>query len=339
METQKKNKHKSSSWNNARILDAAKTVLQIELEGIKQIEAGLGDDFCRLVRKCLETLDGGGKIVLTGIGKSGHVGRKISATLASTGSPSVFLYPVEAMHGDLGVLAPGDLLVALSYSGETDELLSVLPAAKRIGLAVAAITGARDSRLAQWSDLTVPMPVPREACPFNLAPTTTTTALLALGDALAITLLQARGFRKQDYALLHPSGAIGRSITLKVTDLMRTGDRFARVRPGVKVRDAVVAMTRARAGSVAVVDAKGKLLGIFTDGDFRRQAMEHADLMERAIGDVMTAGPITIRDDSMAIEIMGILEQRKIDDLIVVDPKGRAVGLVDIQDLPRFKLM
>ena len=321
------------------IISAAKQVLSTEIEGIKTVRHNLGAPFCRLVQLSLQTLDAGGKLVLTGIGKSGHIGRKIAATLASTGSPAVFLHPVEAMHGDLGVLMAGDLLIALSYSGETDELLDVLPAAKRFGIPVAAITGVPDSRLGEWSDLIVPMAVPREACPFNMAPTTTTTALLALGDALAIVLLQARGFGKHDYAKLHPAGAIGRSITVKVADVMRTGDKFPKVAPATLVRDALVAMTQARSGSVAVINRKGQLAGIFTDGDFRRHITNNAALLETAIGKVMTANPITVGADSMAIEILKILETRNIDDLIVVDRHGCPVGLVDIQDLPRFKLM
>lgn len=339
MNVKKKVESGREPWSEERILATAKEVLDIELEGIEKVKRELGTPFFNLVEKCLETLDHGGKLVLTGIGKSGHIGRKLSATLASTGSASFFLYPVEGMHGDLGMLEPGDLLLALSYSGETDELLAILPAAKRIGTPVVAITGTNDSRLAQWSDLTVPMPVPREACPFNLAPTTTTTALLALGDALAITLLKARGFRKEDYALIHPAGAIGRSITLRVTDIMRTGERFPMVRPETLVREAIVAMTRGRAGSVAVTNDAGILVGIFTDGDLRRHIVEQPNLMEMAVGDVMTANPVTLRDDAMAIEIMKILERRKIDDLIVVDAAGHPVGLIDIQDLPRFKVM
>ncbi|MFA4944119.1 MAG: KpsF/GutQ family sugar-phosphate isomerase [Lentisphaeria bacterium] len=329
----------AAPWNDTQILASAKKVLEIEVEGIEKVRAELGTPFCQLVRLCLDTLGRGGKLVLTGIGKSGHIGRKVSATLASTGAASVFLYPVEAMHGDLGMLVAGDLLIALSYSGETDELLAVLPAAKRLGVPIVAITGVADSRLAKWCELTVPMPVPREACPFNLAPTTTTTALLALGDALAITLLKARGFSKEQYALLHPAGAIGRSITLRITDVMRTGDRFPRVSPKTKVHDTLVAMTKGRAGSVAVIGPKGKLLGIFTDGDFRRRIVAHPNLLELPVSQVMTRNPITLRDDAMAIEVMGVLEERKIDDLIVVDAAGRAVGLIDIQDLPRFKLM
>ncbi|MEI8078214.1 MAG: KpsF/GutQ family sugar-phosphate isomerase, partial [bacterium] len=251
----------------------------------------------------------------------------------------VFMHPVEAMHGDLGLLGGHDLLLALSYSGETDELIAVLPAAKRLGVPIAALTGVTDSRLAKWSDLIVPMSVPREACPFNLAPTSTTTALLVLGDALAITLLQARGFGKHDYARLHPAGAIGRGLTLRVTDLMRTGLRFPTVTANTPIRDALVAMTRARSGSVAVIDRRRCLLGIFTDGDFRRHATAVADLLHRSIGEFMTPKPITITADAMAIEVMKILETRKIDDLIVTDTDGRVIGLIDIQDLPRFKVM
>ena len=249
------------------------------------------------------------------------------------------MHPVEAMHGDLGVLDPRDLLIALSYSGETEELLAVLPAAKRLGVPIIAICGNTDSRMTKWSNLAVPMAVEREACPFKLAPTTSTTALLALGDALAIVLLEQRKFQKTDYAKLHPSGAIGRSITLKVTDLMRTGAKFPTVRPATSVKEALVAMTRARSGSVAVTDAKGLLLGIFTDGDFRRHIVEKPKLMNAKIETVMTANPIAISSGAMAVDILKLIENRRVDDILVVDAKGRAVGLIDVQDLPGFKLM
>jgi arabinose-5-phosphate isomerase len=321
------------------LLSLARAVFDTESEGVTAVRNGLGKPFVALVRLCLRTLDAGGKLVLTGVGKSGHIGHKLAATLASTGSPAVFMHPVEAMHGDLGLLGAHDLLLALSYSGETDELIAVLPAAKRLGVPIAALTGVTDSRLAKWSDLIVPMSVPREACPFNLAPTSTTTALLVLGDALAITLLQARGFGKHDYARLHPAGAIGRGLTLRVTDLMRTGLRFPTVREKTPIREALVAMTQARTGSVAITDRRGRLLGIFTDGDFRRHATDVADLLHRPIGEFMTPKPITITADAMAIEVMKILETRKIDDLIVTDADGHALGLIDIQDLPRFKVM
>jgi arabinose-5-phosphate isomerase len=243
------------------------------------------------------------------------------------------------MHGDLGLLQREDLLLALSYSGETEELLAVLPSAKRLGVPIVALTGNPESKLAGWADLTVPMTVPREACPFNLAPTSTTTALAALGDALAIVLLECRKFGLDDYAKLHPAGAIGRSITLMVTDIMRTGERFPTVDPETPVRDALLAMTRARAGSVAVVEPDRRLLGIFTDGDFRRHVTRDAAVLDAPIHTVMTADPVTIRDTAMAVEVVKLLEEIKVDDILVVDVGNRAVGLVDIQDLPRFKVM
>ncbi len=319
-------------------IERARQVMDIEIDGVLAVRDGLGEEFTRLVDLCIGVLDNGGKLVFCGIGKSGHIGRKLTATLASTGSPSAFLYPVEAMHGDLGMLSSGDLLLALSYSGESEELLAVLPAARRLGVPIVAICGNRDSRLAGWSDLVVPMPVPREACPFGLAPTTSTTALLVLGDALAIVLMERRNFQMTDYAKLHPAGAIGRSITLKITDVMRA--EFPKIGPETLVHEALVAMTAARSGSVAVVDAAGRLLGIFTDGDFRRRiTQEPASLLQRRISEVMTANPITIKASAMAIEVLKIIETRHIDDIIVVDDEGRAVGLVDVQDLPSFKLM
>ncbi len=321
------------------LLARAAEVLDIEVEGIRAVRDGLSTPFVDLIGQCLTTLDGGGKLVLSGIGKSGHIGHKMAATLASTGSRAAFMHPVEAMHGDLGLLCEKDVLIALSYSGETEELLSVLPAAKRLGCPIVAITGKVDSRLAQWSDLTVPMPVPREACPFNLAPTTTTTALLALGDAVAIVLLECRKFGVDDYAKLHPAGAIGRSITLRVVDIMRTGEKFPRLARETSVRDALMAMTRARCGAVAVVDARGRLAGIFTDGDFRRHIMADSALLDAPLERVMTPGPVTISDGAMAVELVRLVEESRINDVLVVDDAGRPVGLVDIQDLPKFKIM
>ncbi len=321
------------------ILGKATEVFDIEINGLQTLRSELGDDFVECVRKCLETIGRGGKLVLTGVGKSGHISQKIAATLASTGSRAVFMHPVEAMHGDLGIISPKDILLAVSYSGETDELLAVLPAVHRLGVEIVAITGKADSRLAEVSDLVVPMPVPREACPFNLAPTATTTALAALGDALAMTLLHCQNFALSDYAKLHPAGAIGRSITLTVKDFMRTGEHAPRVQPGTIVRDALLAMTNARAGAVAVVDADNMLLGIFTDGDFRRQITRDASVLEANIEKVMTPHPISINQDALAVEIMKLLEKRKIDDILAVDNEGHFAGLVDIQDLPKFKVM
>lgn len=303
------------------------------------VRDSLDKEFLDLLELCKKTFRRSGKIVLTGIGKSGHIGLKITATLCSTGSPAVFLHPVEAMHGDIGVLAANDILIALSYSGETDELLAVLPAAKRFGVPIVAITGDPNSSLAKWCDLTVPITVPAEACPFNLAPTASTTAMLTLGDALAIVLLKDRGFAKEDYARLHPAGAIGRSIALRVTDLMRNLDQVPFVKPDDSIRDALIKMTQMKSGSVAIVDPDRRLLGIFTDGDFRRNITRNTQLLEEPIDKYMTPNPVTVPDNAMAVSLLNIVENRHIDDILVTDNDGRIVGLVDIQDLPRFKLM
>ena len=322
-----------------RILERAREVIDIELSGVKKVRDELGAPFVALVRKCLDILHHGGKLVLCGVGKSGHISKKLAATLASTGARAVFMHPVEAMHGDLGIVSPQDLLLAVSYSGETDELLRVLPAVKRMAVPIVAITGKTDSRLAEFSDMVVPMPVEREACPFNLAPTTTTTALLALGDALAMVLLDCQDFQLSDYAMNHPAGAIGRTITLTVRDCMRTGEHCASVHPGTSVRDALLAMTKARDGAVAIVDDADRLLGIFTDGDFRRAMTANDNILHAPIESVMTPNPISINQKQMAVEILKLLERKKIDDVTVVDDNGRFVGMVDIQDLPKFKVM
>lgn len=322
-----------------RILERAREVIDIELSGVKKVRDELGAPFVALVRKCLDILHHGGKLVLCGVGKSGHISKKLAATLASTGARAVFMHPVEAMHGDLGIVSPQDLLLAVSYSGETDELLRVLPAVKRMAVPIVAITGKTDSRLAEFSDMVVPMPVEREACPFNLAPTTTTTTLLALGDALAMVLLDCQDFQLSDYAMNHPAGAIGRTITLTVRDCMRTGEHCASVHPGTSVRDALLAMTKARDGAVAIVDDADKLLGIFTDGDFRRAMTANDNILHAPIESVMTPNPISINQKQMAVEILKLLERKKIDDVTVVDDNGRFVGMVDIQDLPKFKVM
>ena len=321
------------------ILARAREVFDIEIAGVTQVRDELGEPFVELVRRCLDVLHGGGKLVLTGVGKSGHISKKIAATLASTGALAVFMHPVEAMHGDLGVIAPSDIVLAVSYSGETDELLRVLPAIKRIGVPIVAVTGVSTSRLAGFSDLVVPMPVQREACPFNLAPTTTTTALAALGDALAMVLLQCQHFQLNDYAKNHPAGSIGRTITLTVKDFMRTGEHAATVRPGVSVREALLAMTKARSGCVAILGEDNAVLGIFTDGDFRRAVTADDQVLQKPIEAVMTRGPVSICQDQLAVDILKILEKRKIDDVIAVDAEGRFAGVVDIQDLPKFKVM
>jgi arabinose-5-phosphate isomerase len=323
----------------SRTVNKAREVFDIEIEGLKMVRDNLGGSFEQLIGKCSETLDRGGKLVLTGIGKSGYIGKKIAATLSSTGSPAIFMHPVEALHGDLGMMQKNDILIALSYSGETEELLAVLNPAKRLGLEIIAITGSSSSSLAGLSSLVVEMAVPQEACPFNLAPTTTTTALLALGDALALVLLDSRGFTKEDYGRLHPGGAIGRSVTMLVSDIMRKGDRLALVAPDSTVKETLIRMTQARCGSAIVVDAGNSLLGIFTDGDFRRHAEKDIAILNQQVSTVMTRNPVTVCADSLAVEALKAVEDRRINSIIVTSSDKKVVGFIDVQDLPGLKLM
>jgi arabinose-5-phosphate isomerase len=323
----------------SKVIDIAREVFDIEIEGLQHVKQNLNGGFSMLVDECVKTLDNGGKLVLAGIGKSGHIGAKLAATLASTGSTALFMHPVEAMHGDLGVLTSKDLLITLSYSGETEELLTTLPAAKRLDVKIAAITASKDSSLAKYSDIVVEMPVPREACPFNLAPTTTTTALLTLGDALAMVLLKVRGFSKNDYGRLHPGGAIGKAVTMTVSDIMRTGDRLVLVKSETSVKETLFAMTQARSGSAAVINENGALLGIFTDGDFRRHIEDDLNILNNPVDSVMTPDPTAVNADDLAVEVLKIIEKRHIDDIPVLDADKKVVGLIDIQDLPGLKLM
>ena len=322
----------------ADILQRAREVFDVEIDALHHVRDLLDDRFVAVSRACLEAVSGGGKLILTGIGKSGYIGKKIAATLSSVGSPAVFMHPVEALHGDLGIMQEHDLMLALSYSGETDELLGMLAPAKRLGIKIIAITGNADSSLARLCDYVLPMPVPKEACPFNLAPTASTTALLAIGDALAMVLLQERGFTKENFGRLHPGGAIGRMVTMRAIDIMRSEDRSAIVGPDWKLRDALFRMSQARCGAAIVADEDRRLLGIFTDGDFRRRAGV-PDILTRNIAEVMTHNPASICQDALAVEVLRLVEARKVDDIIVTDADGKVVGVVDIQDLPGLKLM
>lgn len=323
----------------SKIIDKAREIFNIEIEGLKTVRDNLDNNFEQMVAKCVKTIDCGGKLVLTGVGKSGYIGKKIAATLSSVGSPAVFMHPVEALHGDLGIMQKNDLLLALSYSGETEELLAILNPAKRLGMEIIAVTGSKQSSLAKLSNLTVQMTVHQEACPFNLAPTTTTTALLALGDALALVLLEERGFTKEDYGRLHPGGAIGRAVTMRIGDIMRSGDRFAMVKPEATVRETLLKMTKARCGAAIVVDESSRLLGVFTDGDFRRHAEMDLEVLNREVSTVMTRNPVSVNADSLAIEALHVVEDRHINDIIVLDENQKVVGLIDVQDLPGLKLM
>lgn len=320
-------------------IDQGKRVIDCEIEGLQTVRDSLGDGFTTAVAAVLKCLDQSGKVVVTGMGKNLHIAQKISATFASTGTTSVVMNPTQAMHGDLGILQDGDVMLALSYSGESEEILALIPLAARMHVTLIAVTGVPDSTLAENSDIVLPASVEREACPFNMAPTASTTATLALGDALAMVLLDARGFKRDDYAKLHPSGAIGRALLLRVGDIMRQDDRIAMVPHDATVQDALLAMTQARSGSAGIVDGDHKLLGIFTDGDLRRHIGDHANILACSVETLMTPSPITVGEDELAVDVLRIFEDHNIDDLLVVDSNNHIVGAVDIQDLPKLKIM
>ena len=317
----------------------AREVFDIELAAIKAVRAQLDKSFDTAVSTITDAVNRRGKIIVVGIGKSGNVGAKIAATLTSTGSTSVLLNSVDALHGDLGIINDGDVILALSYSGESDELLNLLPAIKRFSVKIISLTGGLKSALARHSDIVLNVHVPKEACPFNLAPTSSTTATLVMGDALAMAVLQARGFKQSDFAKYHPSGAIGRAMLLRVGEIMRTGERNAVARENLTVKEALRVMTKAKSGSLAVINARSKLVGVFTDGDFRRKMSTDENLLARTIKSVMTPNPICVRDTALAIEALKIFNERNIDDLIVVNAKKEPVGLIDSQDLPKLKIM
>ena len=322
------------------MLARAHETIETEIAGLRRADAALSPVFCDIVEAMLGTLARGGKIVVTGIGKNIHVGEKIAATMASTGSTAMLLNPVQAMHGDLGMVTAADIVLAISYSGESDEVIRLIPSLRRIGVKIIGMTGKADSSLAKNSDWVYLIDCGREACPFNMAPTTSTTATLALGDALAMVLLEARGFKKENFALLHPAGAIGRALLFRVKDIMRTGERLVALGEDATVRDAVLAMTEAKSGCACVTAPDGTLLGIFTDGDLRRLLTgAGGDPMGRPIAEVMVKHPVSIPLDALAVQVLNVFESHKLDDLPVVDAAGKLVGTIDIQDLPRMKIL
>ncbi len=326
----------------AKQLARAKEVFDIEIRGLKATRSSLGKPFTDAVEAMLRAGDAGGIVVVTGVGKSLHAAEKMSAIFASTGTRSIVLNPVQAMHGDLGMVASRDILLALSFSGESEEILRLVPAVRRHGLKVIALTGNEKSTLASLADIHVAIPCGKEACPFGMAPTNSIVSTLAMGDALAMVLIDARRFSLAEYAANHPAGAIGRALILKVSDVMRTGKALALVEPTATVMEAALAMTKSHGGSAIVVDAKGRLKGIFTDGDFRRLMATSSDsnrLLSTAVGRVMTRRPAFIRDDAYAADLLKVYERRHIDDLPVINRAGTVVGVVDIQDLPKMKVM
>ncbi len=317
----------------------ARDVIQMEIEGLQKVHRDLDSGFTKSVDLIIRATKAGGKVVVTGVGKNLHIGEKISATLASTGTTSVFLNPIQAMHGDLGILAPADILLALSYSGESEEILNLLPLVRRFGIKVISLTGKLNSSMAKLSDEVISVAIEREACPFNMAPTTSTTATLAVGDALAMVLLDARGFKIEDYAKRHPAGAIGRTLLLRVSDIMRKGTRVASVPSHAKIKDVILAMTKGRSGSAGVLDKAGRVLGIFTDGDLRRHLPNFPDIVNMPVATLMTKNPIMVKANGLAVDVLQLFEMHNIDDLLVVDEQNRLVGAVDIQDLPKLKIM
>jgi arabinose-5-phosphate isomerase len=320
-------------------LACAREVFDVELAALKGVRALLDKSFDAAVELVVDTLRRRGKIVVVGIGKSGNIGRKIAATLTSTGSTSVVLNSVDALHGDLGIVNDGDLILALSYSGESDELLMLVPALKRFSVKIISLTGALKSALARYSDVVLNVKVSKEACPFNLAPTSSTTAMLVMGDALAMAVLRARGFKEKDFAQRHPAGAIGRAMLTQVGSIMRMGERNAIAGESMTVKEALLVMTRAKSGSLSVVNAKGRLVGIFTDGDFRRHMATDGELLTVPLKTIMTKNPICIREEALANEALKIFNERNIDDLIVINARKEPVGLIDSQDLPKLKIV
>lgn len=311
-------------------LQRAKTVLRIEAEAVRQLIPRLGAAFERAVELLIGCK---GRVVVTGMGKAGIVGQKLSATLASTGTPSLWIHPADAVHGDLGRVTKDDVIIALSNSGESPELTQLLPVIKQIGARLIALTGSVHSSLAKHGDVTLDVSVKREACSLNLAPTASTTAMLAMGDALAVVVAERRGFKERDFALFHPGGQLGKRLLLRVRDIMRTGEANPVAPERARVKDVLLAITKARAGCASIVDGRGRLVGIFTDGDLRRHLEMTPNLADTTVRDVMTKTPKTIQADRLAAEALRLLREYRIDELVVLDGRKRPIGLLDVQDL------
>lgn len=317
-------------------LKLAKQVIQIEVQALNDLKRRIDRNFLKavdLIVKCR------GRVIVTGMGKAGIIGRKIAATMSSTGTPSIWMHSAEAVHGDMGQVTRNDVLIVLSNSGETEETKKLLPHIKKIGAKTIAMTGNLKSTLAKHSDVVLNVAVKKEGCPLGLAPMASTTATLVLGDALAACLIERKGFKKEDFAFYHPAGSLGRKLLLKVEDIMRTENTLAKVRETTKVKEVLLAITKARCGSACVVDAQGKLSGIFTDGDLRRHLETDPDLPRRQVKEVMTRKPTTITGEKLAVEALRILQEKKIDELPVVDNKGKLVGLLDVQDVLKAGLV
>jgi arabinose-5-phosphate isomerase len=321
---------------NNELLSLAADVLDIEARAVETLKSRLNQDFIAACELCMDTP---GRVVVTGMGKSGHVSNKIAATLASTGTPAFFMHPAEASHGDLGMITAQDLLLAISYSGETEEVVTILPVVKRMGARLLSMTGNPNSTMARAADVHLDISVAKEACPHNLAPTASTTAMLAMGDALAVALLKKRGFTAEDFARSHPSGSLGKRLLLRVSDVMHTGERVPAVTRDVSLRDALLEMSAKGLGMTAIVDDAHRILGIFTDGDLRRTLDAGADIRETPIRDVMHTNCKTADQEMLAAEALHMLEENKITGLLVIDDDGVLIGALNIHDLFREGLM
>ena len=321
---------------NQRIFDRAKEVLRIEAEAVHQMQDQLDDQFVAAVETILACR---GRLVVMGMGKSGHVARKIAATMASTGTPALFVHPAEARHGDLGMIQAEDVVLALSHSGETEEIAAIAPHIKRLGARLIAITGHPGSSLAKLSDVHVTARVALEACPLNLAPTASTTAALALGDALALVLLELRDFSAEDFARSHPGGNLGRRLLVHVRDVMRSNEQMPKVVSGASVTEALREISAKRMGMTAVVDAEGRAIGIFTDGDLRRVLDQGIDVRTKTVDDVMTVRPRSIDANRLASEVAHLMDTERINHLLVVDKEGRLIGAVGVHDLLESKVL
>ncbi|MEY4254133.1 MAG: Arabinose 5-phosphate isomerase KdsD [Pseudomonadota bacterium] len=326
----------SKSEQHTHILDLARQTLDIEAQAILAVKQHLGEQFVQAVQAVLAVK---GRVVVMGMGKSGHIGRKIAATLASTGTPAFFVHPAEASHGDLGMVTRDDLVIALSNSGESEELSAILPQIKRQGVKLLAITGQKQSTLAQYATWVLDSSVEKEACPMNLAPTASTTAQLALGDALAVAVLDARGFKQDDFARSHPGGSLGRRLLTLLSDIMRTGDQIPEVSLDVTLSELMREMSQKGLGATAVVDENRRVLGIFTDGDLRRLVEKGLDLRSMQAADVMHPNPTTLRDTALAVEAAELMELKRITSVLVVDENNILCGVVNSNDLMRAKVI
>lgn len=320
-------------------LEKARRVIQLEMEELQRLHAGIGESFTQAIGMIRETLDAGHKVVVAGIGKSYNIGHKIAATFNSTGTTCVVLNTQNALHGDLGLINDGDTIFALSYSGETSELLALLPHLRSFSVKIIAMTGGGESTLAKNADAVLDVRVEREACPLNLAPTSSSTLMLVLGDALAMVMLEARGFGEKDFARLHPSGTLGRVLLTRVSDIMRKDAQLAKVSATDTVRHTLNEMTRVRSGAAIVIKPDGALDGVFTHGDFVRAIQKDQTALDHPVSTYMTKNPVSIESDRLATETLKILGKNRVDDIVVIDTNGLPVGLVDTQDLSRLKII